>query len=138
MYVVGSPPNPKFKRGKQLGRVKENPHCKNVQCQLPREQATRARDVRLLAWKESTTTKLSSQCCSDILRDADLDLVEVAPNPDPPVCRIMILANLLMTKRGKSVRRGATKRKSKRRRFAFGRKSLTSTAIFKSNEHVAG
>lgn len=44
-------------------------------------------------------------------RDADLDLVEVAPNSDPPVCRIMDFGKFLYerTKKDKEARKAQTK-----------------------------
>ena len=44
-------------------------------------------------------------------READLDLVEVAPNSDPPVCRIMDFGKFLYekTKKERDARRAQTK-----------------------------
>jgi len=46
-----------------------------------------------------------------VARDADLDLVEVAPNATPPVCRVMDFGKFLYerTKKEREARRGQTK-----------------------------
>ena len=50
----------------------------------------RARDVRLVGMEGEYNNKVVPlNVALDMARDADLDLVEVAPNSDPPVCRIM-------------------------------------------------
>jgi translation initiation factor IF-3 len=47
----------------------------------------------------------------DLARDADLDLVEVAPNADPPVCRVMDFGKFVYerAKKEKEARKAQTK-----------------------------
>jgi len=51
-------------------------------------------------------------------QEAELDLVEVAPNADPPVCRVMNFGKFLYerTKKEREARKAQTKSKS--RKFA--------------------
>ena len=49
----------------------------------------RAREVRLVGANNENHGVVSIQEALRLARDAELDLVEVAPNSDPPVCRIM-------------------------------------------------
>lgn len=54
-----------------------------------------------------------------IARDAELDLVEVAPNAEPPVCRVMDYGKFLYerTKKEREARRAQTKIEVKEIRF---------------------
>lgn len=54
---------------------------------------------------------VSIQDAQRIARDAGLDLVEVAPNADPPVCRVMDFGKFLYekTKKEREARRSQTK-----------------------------
>ena len=49
----------------------------------------RAREVRLIDENGAQLGIMSSQQALQIARQRDLDLIEVAPNAQPPVCRIM-------------------------------------------------
>lgn len=49
----------------------------------------RSREVRLIDADGTNRGEVSIQEALDIARDANLDLVEVAPNARPPVCRVM-------------------------------------------------
>jgi translation initiation factor IF-3 len=49
----------------------------------------RAREVRLIGADGSQLGVQSLPTALQMARDADFDLVEVAPNADPPVCKIM-------------------------------------------------
>ena len=59
----------------------------------PREtrvnERVRAREVRLIDENGESIGVMSSQRALDIARDRNLDLVEVSPNANPPVCRLM-------------------------------------------------
>ena len=54
---------------------------------------------------------VSTQEAMRLANEADLDLVEVAPNSDPPVCRIMDFGKFLYekTKKDRDARRAQTK-----------------------------
>lgn len=47
------------------------------------------RDVRLIDHTGTNHGVIAVEAARDIARNANLDLVEVAPNADPPVCRIL-------------------------------------------------
>jgi translation initiation factor IF-3 len=47
------------------------------------------REVRLIDNEGNNRGVIDTNEALDLARDADLDLVEVAPNANPPVCRIM-------------------------------------------------
>ena len=50
----------------------------------------RSRDVRLVGLEGDNNNRIVPLSVAlDMARDAEMDLVEVAPNSDPPVCRIM-------------------------------------------------
>ncbi len=49
----------------------------------------RAREVRLITDENENIGVVPIQKALQLAADRDLDLVEVAPNADPPVCRIM-------------------------------------------------
>ena len=49
----------------------------------------RVPQVRLIGPKGENVGVVSVEEALRIARDAELDLVEVAPNSDPPVCRVM-------------------------------------------------
>jgi translation initiation factor IF-3 len=51
-------------------------------------EAIRAKEVRVVL-ASGETKVVSLQEALDLAQEADLDLVEVAPNADPPVCRVM-------------------------------------------------
>jgi translation initiation factor IF-3 len=59
----------------------------------PREtrvnERIRAREVRLIDENGESIGVMPSQRALDIARDRNLDLVEVSPNANPPVCRLM-------------------------------------------------
>ena len=51
-------------------------------------EAIRAKELRVVL-SSGETKVLSREEALELAREADLDLVEVAPNADPPVCRVM-------------------------------------------------
>jgi translation initiation factor IF-3 len=52
-------------------------------------EAIRAREVRLITDEGQNVGVVPFQEALERAREAELDLVEVAPNSDPPVCRIL-------------------------------------------------
>jgi translation initiation factor IF-3 len=52
-------------------------------------QQIRTKEVRLIGLDGQNIGVVAIQEALNIARDAELDLVEVAPNSDPPVCRVM-------------------------------------------------
>lgn len=49
----------------------------------------RVREVRLIDHNGDNHDVISTRAALEMAQDAELDLVEVAPNANPPVCRIM-------------------------------------------------
>ncbi|MBN1266309.1 MAG: translation initiation factor IF-3 [Anaerolineales bacterium] len=71
----------------------------------------RTREVRLIGPEGENIGVVSTQEALQIARDAELDLVEVAPNSDPPVCRVLDYGKFLYEKAKKD--REARKSQSK-------------------------
>jgi len=71
----------------------------------------RVAEVRLIGPNNENIGVVPIQKALQIARDADLDLVEVAPNSDPPVCRVMDFGKFLFerTKKEKEARKAQTK-----------------------------
>ncbi len=71
----------------------------------------RVAEVRLIGPNNENVGVVSIQKALEIARDADLDLVEVAPNSDPPVCRVMDFGKFLFerTKKEREARKSQTK-----------------------------
>ena len=74
--------------------------------------------VRLIGPNGENVGVISTDEAQRMARDAELDLVEVAPNSDPPVCRVMDLGSLFT-----SVPKEGTRRRAKRRPKSRSRKS---------------
>jgi translation initiation factor IF-3 len=55
----------------------------------------RASQVRLIGAKGENVGVIDTSAAMRMAREAELDLVEVAPNSDPPVCRIMDFGKFL-------------------------------------------
>ena len=55
----------------------------------------RAHEVRLIDPEGENIGVVSIEEAQNIAREAELDLVEVAPNADPPVCKVMDLGKFL-------------------------------------------
>ena len=70
----------------------------------------RAREIRVIGEDGAQLGIMPPQQALDIARQAGLDLVEVAPNSAPPVCRIMDYGRFLYEQRKKE---HAAKRKQK-------------------------
>ena len=71
----------------------------------------RVAEVRLIGPNNENIGVVPIQQALQIARDADLDLVEVAPNSEPPVCRVMDFCKFLFerTKKEKEARKAQTK-----------------------------
>lgn len=71
----------------------------------------RVAEVRLIGPENENLGVVAIQKALQIARDAELDLVEVAPNSEPPVCRVMDFGKFLYerTKKEKEARKAQTK-----------------------------
>ena len=74
-------------------------------------EAIRVKEVRLIGANNENIGVVSIQEATRLANEADLDLVEVAPNSDPPVCRVMDFGKFLYekTKKEREARRAQTK-----------------------------
>ena len=61
--------------------------------------------------------------------DADLDLVEVAPGADPPVCKIMDFGKFQYEQAKKSARRASSKRPSRSKKSGCAPRRPTTTDL---------
>jgi translation initiation factor IF-3 len=82
-------------------------------------EAIRVKEVRLIGANNENVGVVSIQEAIRLANEADLDLVEVAPNSEPPVCRIMDFGKFLYekTKKERDARRAQTKIEVKEIRF---------------------
>jgi len=71
----------------------------------------RVNEVRLIGPENENIGVVPIQKAMQIARDAELDLVEVAPNSEPPVCRVMDFGKFLYerTKKDREARKAQTK-----------------------------
>lgn len=71
----------------------------------------RVRDVRLIGADGENVGVVATEEARRMAREAGLDLVEVAPNAEPPVCRIMDFGKFLYerTKKEREARKAQTK-----------------------------
>jgi len=71
----------------------------------------RVPEVRLIGPNNENFGVVPIQKALQIARDAELDLVEVSPNSDPPVCRVLDFGKFLYerTKKEKEARKAQTK-----------------------------
>lgn len=69
------------------------------------------REVRLIGPKNENIGVVSTEEARRIARDAELDLVEVAPNSVPPVCRVLDFGKFLYerTKKERDAKKAQTK-----------------------------
>jgi translation initiation factor IF-3 len=74
-------------------------------------QTIRAREVRLIGPDGDNVGVVPIEDAREIAVDADLDLVEVAPNADPPVCRVMDFGKFVYerAKKEREARKSQTK-----------------------------
>ncbi len=73
--------------------------------------AIRVPQVRLIGPKGENIGVVSIDEAKRVAREADLDLVEVAPNSDPPVCRVMDFGKFIYekAKKEREARKAQTK-----------------------------
>ncbi len=71
----------------------------------------RVAEVRLIGPENENIGVVTIQKALQIAHDADLDLVEVAPNSEPPVCRVMDFGKFLFerTKKEREAKKAQTK-----------------------------
>lgn len=71
----------------------------------------RVSEVRLIGPNNENIGVVPIQKALQIAREADLDLVEVSPNTDPPVCRVLDFGKFLFerTKKEREARKAQTK-----------------------------
>ena len=71
----------------------------------------RAREVRLIGPDGDNVGVVPIEEAQEIAREANLDLVEVAPNSDPPVCRVLDYGKFLYekAKKDREARKAQTK-----------------------------
>lgn len=74
-------------------------------------EAIRVPEVRAIGPNGENLGVISTEKAIRIAREADLDLVEVAPGSDPPVCRVMDFGKFLYerTKKEREARKSQTK-----------------------------
>lgn len=74
-------------------------------------ETIRVPEVRVIDDKGNNVGVIPIKAALQLARDADLDLVEVSPNADPPVCRVMDFGKFLYerTKKEKEARKTQTK-----------------------------
>jgi len=96
----------------------------------------RAREIRVIGEDGAQLGIMPPQQALDIARQAGLDLVEVAPNSAPPVCRIMDYGRFLYEQRKKE---HAAKRKQKQfalKEVKFRPRTDEHDYLFKKNHIV--
>ena len=98
--VWGSPSGALFERRKSISAANFRVN-----------EAIRVKDVRLIGADNENVGVVAVEEARRMARDAGLDLVEVAPNADPPVCRIMDFGKFIYerTKKEKEARKAQTK-----------------------------
>jgi translation initiation factor IF-3 len=74
-------------------------------------ETIRVPEVRLIGPNGENIGVVSIQEAQRVARDADLDLVEVAPNSEPPVCRVMDFGKFIYerAKKDREARKAQTK-----------------------------
>jgi translation initiation factor IF-3 len=85
--------------------------------------------VRLIGPNGENVGVISTEEAQRMARDAELDLVEVAPNSDPPVCRVMDFGKFIYerSKKEREARKAQTKIEVKEIRLR--RRQMNTTAI---------
>lgn len=80
----------KYSEADKIRRKRKKTPIKGTSVQYRTNKQIRARQVRLVGVEgEYNNQIVPLQVALDIARDSELDLVEVAPNSDPPVVRVM-------------------------------------------------
>lgn len=94
----------------------ENEIATKYKTQKPKEEFRineniRSREVRLIGPAGENIGVVSTREALDIAQKADLDLVEVAPNSSPPVCRVLDFGKFLYekAKKDREARKSQTK-----------------------------
>jgi len=73
----------------EIARVKGRGYSKSKEPEVRINQRIRAREVRLIAGDGEQLGVLSIREALALSEERGVDLVEVAPNANPPVCRLM-------------------------------------------------
>lgn len=99
-------PKPPFR-----GRQKKNPHRINQEIRVPK--------VRLVG-ENVETDVYSTDEARAIAQELELDLVEISPNADPPVCRIVDYQKFLYERKKKEKELKAKNKKQEMKEIRFG------------------
>jgi len=99
-------PRPPFR-----GRVKQNPNRINREIRVPK--------VRLVG-EGIEAGVYSTEEAYRIAQEMELDLVEISPNADPPVCRIVDYQKFLYEKKKKEKELKAKNKKQEMKEIRFG------------------
>ena len=83
------PARPLFRRASEATPATPARRCSKIEREARINERIRAREVRLIDENGAQLGIMSSQQALQIARQRDLDLIEVAPGAQPPVCRIM-------------------------------------------------
>lgn len=91
--------------------VKSKKECNISSAQFRINNSIRVPQVRLIDASGENVGVISTEDARRIAQEADLDLVEVAPNADPPVCRVMDYGKFLYerTKKEREARKAQVK-----------------------------
>ena len=91
--------------------VKSKKECNISSAQFRINNSIRVPQVRLIDPSGENVGVISTEDARRIAQEADLDLVEVAPNADPPVCRVMDYGKFLYerTKKEREARKAQVK-----------------------------
>ena len=91
--------------------VKSKKECNISSSQFRINNSIRVPQVRLIDASGENVGVVSTEDAHRIAQEADLDLVEVAPNADPPVCRVMDYGKFLYerTKKEREARKAQVK-----------------------------
>ncbi|MFR9562683.1 MAG: translation initiation factor IF-3 [Rikenellaceae bacterium] len=92
--------------------VKENPHRTNEEIDVP--------NVRLIGDNTENTDVISTREALRIADEMDLDLIEISPKADPPVCRIADYSKFLYQQKKKAKELKANQVKTVIKEIRFG------------------
>ncbi|MFI3327615.1 MAG: translation initiation factor IF-3 [Rikenellaceae bacterium] len=92
--------------------VKENPHRTNEEIDVP--------NVRLVGDNTENTDVISTREALRIADEMDLDLIEISPKADPPVCRIADYSKFLYQQKKKAKELKANQVKTVIKEIRFG------------------
>ncbi len=93
--------------------------CTSIARQYRVNERITSPQVRVIGGDGSQLGVMETRRALQMARDADVDLVEVAPNSDPPVCRLLDYGKLLYlsSKKEKESKRGQRSTEQKEVRF---------------------